>query len=174
MLFKCEYCFKRYWTKKGRDACVSKHHQVSRMVGAQYGQGFGRMQNFRHHTMPLESYKVQGEAPTQSNGLGFADGMLAAMASNDLSKATENFGDRDEPKQAETPKLESAPVDVTSEPKENFHRSSSVPAQTSDDSFSSLGSSSLGSSSLSSDSGWGSSDSGWGSSDSGSSWSWSD
>lgn len=171
MLFKCEYCFKRHWTKKDRDACVSKHHQVSRMVGAQYGQGFGRMPNFRQHTMPLESYKVQGEAPTQSSGLGFSDGVLAAMALNDLLEAAENFGDRDEPKQAETPKLEPAPVDVTSEPKEDFYRSSSVPAQTSDDSFSSLGSSSLGSSSLSSDSGWSSSDSGWGSSDSGSSWS---
>ncbi len=160
MLYKCEYCFKRHWTKKGRDACVSKHHQVSRMVGAQYGQGFGTMPNFRQHTMPLESYKVQGEAPTQSSGLGFADGVLAALALNDLLETTESFGDRDEPKQAEMPKLEPAPVDVTSEPKEDFYRSSSVPTQTSDDSFSSLGSSSLGSSSLSSDSGWGSSDSG--------------
>lgn len=171
MLFKCEYCLKRYWTKKGHDACVSKHHKVSRMVGAQYGQGFDTMPSFRQHTMPLESYKVQGEAPTQSSGLGFTDGMLAALALNDLLEATENFGDRDEPKQAETPKLEPAPADVTSEPKEDFYRSSSVPVQSSDDSFSSLGSSSLGSSSLSSDSGWSSSDSGWGSSDSGSSWS---
>lgn len=160
MLHKCTFCQKRYWTAKARNACTKGHNPLNRVVDTQCGQVLGTMPNFRQREMPLESYKAQGESTQSNGGLGFVDGALAAFALNDLLEATENFGDRDEPKQAETPKLESAPVEVTSEPKEDFYRSSSVPVQSSDDSFSSLGSSSLGSPSLSSDSGWGSSDSG--------------
>ncbi len=149
MLYKCEYCFKRYWTKKGRNACESKHHSVSRMVGAQYGQGFGRASNFHQHEMPLETYKVKGDEPTQSSSLGFAEGMLAATALNDLLKSIE--GSHEPQKTTEAPKLEpepkrEEPVSQTSQEVK--------PAESNDSasSFDSLGSSSLGSPSLSSES----------------------
>lgn len=159
MLFKCEECAKRHWTAAGRNGCRARHQLKAKVVGAQYGQGSrGASSNFRSHSMPLESYKHKPESTASNNGgLGFSDGVLAAMVLDDLLEATERSSDA--PAEVEKPKLEPAPTYEA--PREEYRPSapSEDYSQSSQSSFggSSLGeTSSLGSSSLSDS--WSSSD----------------
>lgn len=169
MLFKCEHCLKRYWKKKTRAACVERHNQFSKMIGAQYGQGFSS-----YKSVPTESQQVTEQ---QSNGLSFVDGMLASSVLNDALKSIESSKKPAEEQESTKPTSDDNlfnPADVersTSKangswgdaPSDDNYRSNHTPQN--DDSAdvgvsASLGQSSLGSSSLS-DSGWSSSDSDW-------------
>lgn len=157
MLFKCPLCFKRHWTKSGREKCHRKH--VRHSLRAQTGNSFGRAPD-----LPPIAYTPEPRTETTSDNLmntlgNVAVGYMAGDMISDLAKAFENKAE-EAPKvevQAPAPKETtewSQPVEDTSyrsTPSVSEDTSSSLGGYSSLDSFSSLDSSSSDSWSSSSD-----------------------